>query len=136
MSFLPLLLIQFQFERAFPQCAYVCLRVLPMHLKPVVMLQAPTHSASVTGSTASPQFSANKFHFLCLEGKTTLHPLARLLLSASVTTLPLSLFYNCQTHTRSFVNRHPRVSEGYVSKGKIAFRCVDCAMNKCRWGYF
>lgn len=53
-------------------CVCVCQHVVCAHTQyfnPVVTLQAPAHTTSVTVSTTSPQFSANKFHFCALKDR-------------------------------------------------------------------
>ncbi len=74
MSFFPFDRFRFQKELHLGVCVCVCVCVsmlcmLPKYFNPVVTLQAPAHTTSVTVSTTSPQFSANKFHFCALKDR-------------------------------------------------------------------
>lgn len=92
-------------------CTRVCMPVL-MHVRmlcmltkyfnPVVMLQAPAHSTSVTVSTTSPQFSANKFHFCALKDRY-------FFLHVFCSSLSLSLL-SCSHHFTSVSLQQPFVS--------------------------
>ena len=79
--------------RARPCARCVCLYGI---FDPVVTLQAPAHTTSVTVSTTSPQFSAYKFHCCALKDRHVFLSLSSLSLSLSVTPFLLPSLYICQ----------------------------------------
>ena len=81
---------------------WACCVCLHSIFDPVVTLQAPAHTTSVTVSTTSPQFSAYKFHCCALKDR---HVFLSLFLSLSLSLSLLSCSHHFTSVRLPFVSR-------------------------------
>lgn len=128
-STFPILCYQKGFSSSLYVCVWVCVRVhtfvrflcvIAQYSNPVVTLQAPAHTTSVTVSTTSPQFSPNKFHFWALKDR-------HFFFSHSCARLSLSLL-RCSHHVTS-------VSLSFVSHPHTFFYHLYLAYHETPWAF-
>lgn len=125
------------------ECVHVSISMLCMltqYFKPVVTLQAPAHTTSVTVSTTSPQFSANKFHFYALKDR-------HFFLSLFCSHLSLSLL-SCSHHFISINLQHCLLSAmsllfiisslhhlNHRSSSRESYSVVNCKLESAKGFY-